>query len=152
MLGNHLLVKMNWSDNVTKNGNARAPRPAVIFQMKRNKTISYMGMNLLINSIKKVSTTCPIYQMTVTANYTQYFPQQLLHAIFNNQNLSRCKEPIQLWVIAKLTGGQWSEAVKQNFVRDSSNAKSVYRSTIWREQLEFCKGSPHWALFLVSLV
>ena len=35
---------------------------------------------------------------TVTVNYTQLLPQQLLHTIVNNQNISR-KEPSQLWVL-----------------------------------------------------
>ena len=58
MVGNHLLVKMNWSYHVQKNSNARDLRTAVsYFQMKRNNVISYMGMNLLLNIINKASAT-----------------------------------------------------------------------------------------------
>ena len=41
------------------------------------------------------------------------------------------KEPIQLWVIGKLTGGRWSEAGNKNFAMNSSTAQSLYKSTNW---------------------
>ena len=56
MVGNQLLVKMNWSDHVQKNSISCAPWPAVgYFQTKRDNVLSYMGMNLLLKSINKVS-------------------------------------------------------------------------------------------------
>ena len=53
-------------------------------------------MKLLINSINKGSEIHPIYQMNITANNTCSFPQQLLHTIINNQNLSGRKKPSRL--------------------------------------------------------
>ena len=99
MLDNHLLAKMNWSDHVLKNSNACSPRPAGgYFHTKRDNVISYMVMNLLLNSINKVPAISPIDKMNVTVNNTWSLPQNLLHTIVNNQNLSH-KEPSQLWVL-----------------------------------------------------
>ena len=88
-------------------------------------------MNLLLNSIKKGFWKISYGSDTVTVNYKGLTPQQSSNTIVNNQNMSR-KEPSQLWVIAKLTGGKLSESGNQNFPRNSSTAQSVYRSTNWR--------------------
>ena len=64
VVGNHLLVKMNWSDHGQNNSNARATRPAVgYFQRKYDNVISYIGMNLILNSIKKGAAIRPIDQI-----------------------------------------------------------------------------------------
>ena len=56
IVGNQLLKKMEWSDNVQRNINTLVLRPAVIyFQTERSKLIIYMEINLLLNSINKGS-------------------------------------------------------------------------------------------------
>ena len=56
MAGNHLLVKMNWSDQLEKNNNSLSPRQVVsYFQKKCDDKLDYMGMNLLLDSINKGS-------------------------------------------------------------------------------------------------
>ena len=61
MLGNHLLVKIKLSYHVQKNSNALTPRPVVsYFQTKRDYVISYMGIELFLNSIIKCLSICPI--------------------------------------------------------------------------------------------
>ena len=64
MVGNHLLVKMKWSDHVQKNSNDLDLRLAVsYFQTKRDNVIIYMGMNLLLNKINKDSEIHTIIQI-----------------------------------------------------------------------------------------
>ena len=98
MVGNYLLINMNWSYQVQKNSNAPTPRPDVSYlQTKFDNKIGCMGMNLLLKSQQKFSN--PSYRSdTVTVNYTRFLPQQLLHTIVSNQNISR-REPIRLWVL-----------------------------------------------------
>ena len=127
MVGNHLLVKIYWSDHVLKKSNSCDLRPAVgYFQTKRNHLISYMGMKLLLNSINKGSEICPIYQMTVTNNNTRSFSQQLLHTIFKNQmfHVVRNLDSCEFWQIKQW---KWSQTLIQQQIWWENDIFDEYR-------------------------
>ena len=91
MVGNHLLVNMNWSYHEQKNSNDLSQNPYVsYFQTKRNDKVSLCGNKTSLQNKDQKSFINPSYiSDTITVNYTRSLPQHLLHTIINNKNMSR---------------------------------------------------------------
>ena len=110
VVGNHLLLKMNWSDHVQRNINALAPRPDVIyFQTKQDDELSYMRMKILLNSINKGSVIRSIDQILPpsTIHYhslNSYFTQYSTIKIFRVSILSSC----EFWSMKQL---KWLQTI-----------------------------------------
>ena len=75
MIGNHLLVKANWSDHVQKNSNPLAPKPDVsYFQMKRDDELGLCGNDPSTQiRINKVSEIDPIDQILLPSTIHNHF-------------------------------------------------------------------------------
>ena len=67
-----------------KTGIARGPRPAISnFQTKRENVITYMGKNLLLNSINR-SSAIRIYSKKVVILYTKFLHRQQHDQVLNS--------------------------------------------------------------------
>ena len=91
ILGNHLLVKMNWSDHVQKTSNAPAPKPDVsCFQTKLDDKLALYGKE---PSPKLVPTK--FQQSILYIRYSYYQLYTITSSTVTSHNFQKSKYAIQ---------------------------------------------------------